>query len=95
MEILRPTRLQAVFGWLSVAALVVLVVSGILYGVFWLVGLNEAIEYRGHGSPNTESWLRIAKSGIRGSAGALLFLWLLMKANERRAGTAAIGGSEG
>ncbi len=82
-------------GWLSVAALLVLVVSGILYGVFWLVGLNEASDYRGNGSPNTESWLRIAGFSIWGSAGALLLLWLLTKSNEREAGTSAIAGNEG
>jgi hypothetical protein len=91
MEILRPMRSQAVHGWLSAAALLVLVISGILYAVFWFVGLNEATEYRGHASPTTESWLRIASFGIRGSAGSVLLLWLLTKANERRAGTAAIG----
>jgi hypothetical protein len=91
-----PTvRSQAVLGWLSAAALLVLVLSGILYAAFWFVGLNEATEYRGHGSPTTESWLRVAGFGIRGSVGALLLLWLLTKANERRAGTAAIGDTEG
>jgi hypothetical protein len=95
MEMLRPVRSQAVLGWLSAAALLVLVLSGILYAVFWFVGLNEATEYRGHGSSTTESWLRIASFGIRGSGVALLLLWLLSKVNERLAGTAATGDSEG
>lgn len=82
-------------GRLSVAALLLLVASGILYGVFLLVGLNEATRYRGDGSPSTESWLRVAELGMSGSAGALLFLWLLVKANECGADTAAIGGNEG
>lgn len=95
MKMLRPVRPQAVLGWLSVAALLVLVLSGIVYAGFWFIGLNEANEYRGHGSPTTESWLSIAGFGILSSGVALLLLWLLSKLYERLAGTAATGDREG
>lgn len=79
--------------WLVSSALFVLVLSVILYVVFWFVGLSEASEYRGHGSATTESWLRIASFSIAGSGGALFLLWLLAEATEPRAGSATSGDS--
>jgi hypothetical protein len=63
----------------------------ILYVVLWFVGLNEASDYRGHGSPTTESWLQVASFSIGGSGGMLFLLWLLAEATERRAGSSTAG----
>lgn len=84
-------RSQAVLRWLFVVACLVLVLSGVLYLAFWVVGLNEATEYRGHGSPKTESWLRAASVGFLGSGAVALLSGLLLSMTGRRAGSEAKG----
>lgn len=69
--------------WTFAAACAAGTICGIVYVAFWFVGLDQATEYRGQGSPTTESWLGASSVGAGASGATALTLWLVMAVRER------------
>ena len=80
---MRPMRSLGLLRWACAAALLACIVCWIVYVAFWFVGLDQATEYRGEGSPTTESWLRASSLGAFASGATALVLLIVLTALRR------------